>query len=97
VCGSTSREDNDQKNRRELCGFFFIARAKAGIDVRMIGRLEVKWSGGIKNEHHPGKRLHVRAIIRDGRRAFMGSQRKKDEKVERREEKLARLATTDHG
>jgi cardiolipin synthase len=48
-------------------------RAKAGIDVRIIGKL-----GGKKttptSEKYPGRRLHVRAIIRDGTRAFLGSQ-----------------------
>ena len=48
-------------------------RAKAGVDVRVIGKL-----GGKRPELHverfPGRRLHVRAIIRDGRRAFIGSQ-----------------------
>ena len=48
-------------------------RANAGLDVRIIGKL-----GGKKSvlnwEKYPGRRLHVRAIIRDGRRAFFGSQ-----------------------
>ncbi|MEO8256550.1 MAG: phospholipase D-like domain-containing protein [Acidobacteriota bacterium] len=48
-------------------------RTNAGIDVRILGKL-----GGKKSllnwERYPGRRLHVRAIIRDGRRAFFGSQ-----------------------
>jgi phosphatidylserine/phosphatidylglycerophosphate/cardiolipin synthase-like enzyme len=48
-------------------------RTDAGLDVRIIGKL-----GGKKSrltwEKYPGRRLHVRAIIRDGRRAFFGSQ-----------------------
>jgi len=48
-------------------------RTNAGVDVRIIGKL-----GGKKSllnwEKYPGRRLHVRAIIRDGRRAFFGSQ-----------------------
>ena len=47
-------------------------RINAGVDVRIIGKVEAKWK--IKGEKYPGKRLHVRAIIRDGRRAFLGSQ-----------------------
>ena len=50
-----------------------VERAKAGVDVRIIGKL-----GGKKSllnwEKYPGRRLHVRAIIRDGRQAFFGSQ-----------------------
>ena len=61
-------------------------RVKAGIDVRMIGRLEAKWAGHIKNERYPGKRLHIRAIIRDGKRAFMGSQSLRRLELEKRRE-----------
>jgi len=49
------------------------ARAKAGVDVRIIGKLGGKKSM-LTSEPYPGRRLHVRAIIRDGRRAFFGSQ-----------------------
>src|SRR5580704_16102358 len=48
-------------------------RAKAGIDVRIIGRLGSN-KAPLSAERYPGKRLHVRAIIADGRRAFLGSQ-----------------------
>ena len=41
--------------------------------MRIIGRLG-KRGVGLTAEKYPGKRLHVRAIIRDGRRAFVGSQ-----------------------
>ncbi len=46
-------------------------RAAAGVDVRILGK-NVKT--GLNAEKFPGKRLHVRAIIRDGQRAFLGSQ-----------------------
>lgn len=49
-------------------------RAKAGARIRILGQLEKKWRGGdlkIKRLH---RRLHVRAMVRDGRRAFIGSQ-----------------------
>jgi len=36
-------------------------RCKAGVDVRIIGKLEAKWSDTIKSEKYPGRRLHVRA------------------------------------
>lgn len=49
--------------------------ATKGVEVRILGKLERKWAGaGFDVRAFPGKRLHVRAIIRDGRRAFVGSQ-----------------------
>jgi phosphatidylserine/phosphatidylglycerophosphate/cardiolipin synthase-like enzyme len=48
-------------------------RQRAGVNVRIIGKL-CKSGAGIKVAKFPGKRLHVRMIIRDGRRAFVGSQ-----------------------
>ena len=37
-------------------------------------------------EKYPGKRLHVRAIVRDGNRAFLGSQSLRRLELERRRE-----------
>ncbi len=48
-------------------------RAEAGVAVRIIGRA-AKRVAGMEVEAFPGKRLHVRAIVRDGRFAFVGSQ-----------------------
>lgn len=48
-------------------------RAKAGVDVRIIGKIS-KRAAGLKVQKFPGKRLHVRAIVRDGDAAFVGSQ-----------------------
>jgi phosphatidylserine/phosphatidylglycerophosphate/cardiolipin synthase-like enzyme len=48
-------------------------RAKAGVEIRVIGRITGKVAG-IAVEKYPGKRLHVRAIMQDGRRMFVGSQ-----------------------
>jgi cardiolipin synthase len=48
-------------------------RAKAGVDVRILGRLG-KDGTGLRVQRLPGTRLHVRTIIRDGRRASVGSQ-----------------------
>jgi cardiolipin synthase A/B len=56
----------------------------AGVDVRVIGKVESKWK--IPFEKCPGKRLHVRAIIRDGRRAFIGSQSLRRLELEKRRE-----------
>jgi phosphatidylserine/phosphatidylglycerophosphate/cardiolipin synthase-like enzyme len=47
-------------------------RMRAGVDVKIIGCIEDKWN--LACEPFPGKRLHVRAMIRDGQRAFIGSQ-----------------------
>lgn len=59
-------------------------RIKAGVDVRIIGRIEAKWN--VKHEKYPGKRLHIRAIIRDGKRAFLGSQSLRRLELEKRRE-----------
>jgi phosphatidylserine/phosphatidylglycerophosphate/cardiolipin synthase-like enzyme len=59
-------------------------RIKAGVDVRIIGRVEAKWN--VTSEKFPGKRLHVRAIIRDGKRAFVGSQSLRRLELEKRRE-----------
>jgi cardiolipin synthase A/B len=59
------------------------AKAKAGIDLRVIGRIEPKWN--LKGEKL-GRRLHVRAIIRDGSRAFLGSQSLRKLELEKRRE-----------
>ena len=59
-------------------------RLKAGVDVRVIGKVESKWD--VPNEKFPGKRLHIRAIVRDGKRAFMGSQSLRRLELEKRRE-----------
>jgi cardiolipin synthase len=59
-------------------------RIKAGVDVRILGRVEPKWN--VKSEKFPGKRLHIRAIIRDGKRGFVGSQSLRRLELEKRRE-----------
>ena len=49
-------------------------RAKAGVRIRILGRLEKKWHGKRLKIKNPHCRLHIRAMVRDGRRAFIGSQ-----------------------
>lgn len=50
-------------------------KAARGVRIRILGKLEKKWAaGGLDARAFPGKRLHVRAIVRDSRRAFVGSQ-----------------------
>jgi phosphatidylserine/phosphatidylglycerophosphate/cardiolipin synthase-like enzyme len=59
-------------------------RINAGVEVRIIGKVEAKWK--IPFEKYPGKRLHIRAIIKDGRRAFLGSQSLRRLELEKRRE-----------
>jgi len=59
-------------------------RIKAGVDVRILGRVEAKWN--VKSEKFPGKRLHIRAIVRDGKRGFVGSQSLRRLELEKRRE-----------
>ena len=59
-------------------------RIKAGVDVRVIGKVDAKWN--VKSERFPGKRLHTRAIVRDGNRAFVGSQSLRRLELEKRRE-----------
>ncbi|MCA1563005.1 MAG: phospholipase D-like domain-containing protein [Acidobacteria bacterium] len=49
------------------------ARAKAGVEIRMFGKL-TKDIPGVDARKMPDLRLHVRAMIRDGSSAFVGSQ-----------------------
>ena len=59
-------------------------RMDAGVDVRIIGKVGSNCK--VKHERYPGKRLHIRAIIRDGRRAFLGSQSLRRLELEKRRE-----------
>jgi phosphatidylserine/phosphatidylglycerophosphate/cardiolipin synthase-like enzyme len=47
-------------------------RVKAGVDVRIIGKVGKKGEG-LTAEKMPGSRLHVRAMLRDGQEMFLGS------------------------
>jgi phosphatidylserine/phosphatidylglycerophosphate/cardiolipin synthase-like enzyme len=49
------------------------ARTRAGVAVRVLGSMDKK-AGRIQLRKPPGWKLHVRAIVQDGRRAFVGSQ-----------------------
>ena len=81
--------------RRQLCMYdlnvsdpamvkLLNERAKAGVDIRIIGGM--KGAGDGVRVCKPAMRLHVRAIIRDGTRAFVGSQSlRKEELASRRE------------
>jgi phosphatidylserine/phosphatidylglycerophosphate/cardiolipin synthase-like enzyme len=59
-------------------------RAAKGVTVRVIGNMKGK-APGIE-ERRPGMRLHVCAIVRDGTRAFVGSQSLRKDELENRRE-----------
>jgi phosphatidylserine/phosphatidylglycerophosphate/cardiolipin synthase-like enzyme len=61
------------------------ARAKAGVDVRIIGRVGGR-GHDLVHQKYPGHRLHVRVIVRDGRRAFIGSQSLRALELDKRRE-----------
>lgn len=48
-------------------------RAKAGVDIRVIGKIGKRGSD-LRVQKMPGVRLHLRAMVRDGDTAFIGSQ-----------------------
>lgn len=48
-------------------------RVAAGVSVRIMGKIG-KRGAGLRAEKLPGKRLHVRAIVRDNEQVFVGSQ-----------------------
>jgi phosphatidylserine/phosphatidylglycerophosphate/cardiolipin synthase-like enzyme len=48
-------------------------RARRGVQIRIIGRIE-KAIEGVETRKLPDLRLHVRAMVRDGAAAFVGSQ-----------------------
>jgi cardiolipin synthase len=61
-----------------------VERQKAGVAVKVIGKVEADWP--IKGHKYPGRRLHIRSIIRDRERAFLGSQSLRRLELEKRRE-----------
>jgi phosphatidylserine/phosphatidylglycerophosphate/cardiolipin synthase-like enzyme len=61
------------------------SQAKAGVEVRVIGRI-AKRSPGISNQKLSTMRLHVRTIVRDGVDVFLGSQSLRKIELENRRE-----------
>jgi phosphatidylserine/phosphatidylglycerophosphate/cardiolipin synthase-like enzyme len=49
-------------------------RIKAGLDVRILGKVSKRGNGSMRVQKLPTPRLHVRAMVRDGDTAFVGSQ-----------------------
>lgn len=60
-------------------------RAAAGVEVRIIGRTARKMTG-VSVRKLTGMRLHTRTIVRDGRRAFVGSQSLRSMELDARRE-----------
>jgi cardiolipin synthase A/B len=63
----------DEKVTDNLVQRALQQRAKAGVEIRIIGKMK-KSMDGIAVRKLPDLRLHVRAMIRDGEHAFIGSQ-----------------------
>ena len=60
-------------------------RVKAGVDVRIIGKISKKGEG-LKAEKMPGMRLHLRAMLRDGQEMFLGSMSLRAVELDKRRE-----------
>jgi cardiolipin synthase len=63
----------DEKVSDNLIQRVLQDRVRAGVDIRVIGKVE-KTLTGVEARKLPDLRLHVRAIVRDGMSAFVGSQ-----------------------
>jgi cardiolipin synthase len=60
-------------------------RAKAGVDIRILGKVSKKGEG-LKVEKMPGMRLHLRAMLRDGQEMFIGSMSLRGLELDKRRE-----------
>ena len=63
----------DEKVTDNLIQRLLAERAKAGVEIRVIGKIE-KAIPGVEARRLTDMRLHVRAMVRDGTAAFVGSQ-----------------------
>lgn len=63
----------DEKLTDNLVQRLLAGRVRAGVEIRVIGKIE-KAIEGIEARRLVGLRLHVRAMVRDGKVAFVGSQ-----------------------
>ena len=63
----------DEKLTDNLIQRVLVERAKAGVEIRVIGKVE-KAIPGLESRKITDLRPHVRAIVRDGTTAFVGSQ-----------------------
>jgi cardiolipin synthase len=60
-------------------------RVKAGVEVRIIGKVTKKGEG-LNAEKMPGMRLHLRAMLRDGEEMFLGSMSLRGVELDKRRE-----------
>jgi cardiolipin synthase len=60
-------------------------RVKAGVDVRIIGKVSKK-AEGLTVEKMPGMRLHLRAMLRDAQEMFLGSMSLRGLELDKRRE-----------
>jgi phosphatidylserine/phosphatidylglycerophosphate/cardiolipin synthase-like enzyme len=63
----------DEKVSDNLVQRVLQDRVRAGVEIRVIGKIE-KSLTGVEARKLPDLRLHVRAMVRDGSTAFIGSQ-----------------------
>lgn len=63
----------DQKLSDRMILRLLHAKVKDGVDVRLIGKMG-KGAQGIQSVKLAGRRLHIRAIVVDGKEVFIGSQ-----------------------
>jgi phosphatidylserine/phosphatidylglycerophosphate/cardiolipin synthase-like enzyme len=63
----------DEKVSDNLIQRLLEQQAKSGVEIRVIGKIE-KTIPGVETRKLKDMRLHVRAIVRDGTTAFVGSQ-----------------------
>ena len=64
-----------------------MQRAAAGVKIKILGGVERKWKDtGFKVKPLRGLRLHVRAIVRDRKAAFIGSQSLRKLELDKRRE-----------
>ncbi len=75
----------DPKVADEAMVLLLTERVKAGVDIRVIGKVS-KSGQALPHEKYPSGRFHVRAIIRDGRDAFVGSQSLRKIELDKRRE-----------
>ena len=61
-------------------------QAAAGVDIRVLGKLKVKGIDALDSRPLRTMRLHARVIVRDGSRAFIGSQSLRRPELEQRRE-----------
>jgi phosphatidylserine/phosphatidylglycerophosphate/cardiolipin synthase-like enzyme len=82
----------DKRLSDELMLRLIEKQAKAGVEVRVIGTVQRRLKG-VAAAPFPG-RLHVRAIIQDGRRLFVGSQSLRQAELDERRE-IGAVVSTD--